>query len=148
MKTGRARIDAMLAHAKYTTLLPVYERDYRVHLGRGPQYDTPYVAGNARPCIVYWFGVDIPRDFLHELGHVVNFIYFPDPEDCQPFKPVLGGLQDRPWWWVRDPMVPSNEPDPFCEDFANRYVMAQLYRHKYIRFRQMIRPAITERRRR
>lgn len=90
-----ARIARLLHHANYPHLLPVYGKDYRVHLGPGRDYTTPYTQ-EGWPCVVYWFGEDIPEDFLHELGHVVNYTHLATPGRYEQFRDLIGGPA-RPW---------------------------------------------------
>ena len=127
MKSHRSRVQRLTAQAKYPKLMPVYGRDYRVHLGPGPVYDTPYADDRARPVVIYWFGHDDIDDYLHEVGHAANTTFCPEPRDCEVFKHLIGG-PDRSWYWDRPAMEESNEPDPYCEGFADLFSLAQLHR--------------------
>ena len=96
--------------------------EFRTHLGPGPDYEdyTYYKRDNG---VVYWVGSLTTKwdwkDWYHEGIHVADDLWWTD-ELRELAKPILGGPQDRPWWWDRDPRIKSDEPDPFCEALANQ----------------------------
>jgi len=135
------RIRVLLDHAHYPRLLPTYGADYRVHLGRGPAYDTPYTDETVTPCIVYWFGRDVARDFLHEMGHVLLDTRLDDRQREHVRRLVPGTPREKaqPWFWDRPPMKRSRLPDAFCEPAADAYADMQLHPHMHRELRTYLR---------
>jgi hypothetical protein len=144
-KMPGTRVSNLLNHVQCHSLMPVYGVDYRVHLGRGPKYNTPYVDYDVDPYVMYWFGRDVVFDFVHEIGHVVNKRYVPK-EYWELFTPLLWAflkakgetVKPQTWYWDRPPMKRSNLPDPWCEAFADKFSRMQLQPSQHVKFRRTL----------
>jgi hypothetical protein len=138
------RIRVLLEHAHYPNLLPVYGGDYRVHLGNGgpaAHMGTPYTDEAVRPCVIYWWGKDVPYDFLHETGHVLLDTKLTD-DQRQDVREIIGGSAE-PWFWDRDPMQQSDRPDAYTEVAADAYADLQLHPERRRKLRRYLRQALS-----